>query len=317
MYRLLLKILVSVILLVLIFLNVESKDIFNKLSAISLWAVIGALVCLIIQSFLVSGRWRIILAKCCRDVPYLEVIKMHYMSLGISIFLPNLIAEPVLKPILTRKYNINLTSSLLSVVLDKLFVVSGLIVMTLFVIPIVFILYHPRYELMLVYTFMLICIFTVYILFTIIRNYNLWPKFKKYIWKYEIFSNITNLLILDGSLIIRCISITIISQVVSTTAFYILCSAMDAPISFQECLLLITPAQLITTLPIAFNGWGIREISIIYMLGIVNLPPDTALVLSIQYGLIGILLWSIGLLSWIFIRPELSFKTEIPQNAIK
>jgi hypothetical protein len=307
MYRLVLKILLSIILLTLIFWNIESKDLFAKISAISLSAVIGALFCLIVQSLLVSGRWRIILAKCSKKLPFLEVIKIHYMSLGASIFLPNMVAEPALKSILTKKYNVSVSSTLLSVVLDKLFVVSGLFVMTLFVMPIILKLYNPGNELILVYGLMVGSICFIYLSFLISRRYILGILYKKYVSRHGMLKNIVNYLLVDRALIISCILITIISQIASTTAFYILSLMMGTSLTYQECLLLITPAQFITTMPITFNGWGIREVSIIYMLSIVNIPTDTALVLSIQYGLIGLLLWSIGLISWALYTPKLSF----------
>ena len=316
MFRLSIKLLFSALLLMLIFWNIQSKDLLIKLSTISFWAVISALLCLIVQSFLVSIRWKSILTKCSRELPLVEVIKMHYISLGASLFLPNLIAEPALKSILTRKFNVTLNSSVLSVVLDKLFVVSGLIVMTLFVTPVILVLYNPSYEFKFAYLVVLLCLSVIYILMIIFRYVKPVSFIKNYFNQYELLTKIVNMLVIDFDLILRCIVITVLSQIASTTAFFILTLSMGTTLTYMDCLLLITPAQLITTLPVAFNGWGVREVSIIYMLNIVDFPTDSALVLSIQYGLIGMLLWSIGLLSWTFIRSEYSIKTDPSKNVI-
>ena len=40
----------------------------------------------------------------------------------------------------------------------------------------------------------------------------------------------------------------------------------------------------------------------IYFLGFANVPSETALALSVQFGIIGVLLWSIGLLFWLRLR---------------
>jgi len=59
---------------------------------------------------------------------------------------------------------------------------------------------------------------------------------------------------------------------------------------------------LATAIPIAFNGWGVRELAMIYVLGFVNISSEAALALSVQFGTIGLLLWSIGLFFWIPIK---------------
>ena len=310
MRRLIIKILLSAILLSLVILNIESRELIARLSRISFWSVMGAFLCLVIQSMLVSGRWRIILKTCSKEIPYLEVIKMHYISLGASLFLPNIVAEPALKSLLTKKFNISISASILSVILDKLFVVAGLFVMTIFVLPIILIMYKTTDELDAGYMFMLACIFVLYMLALLSRKTSIKEVLINRISNIEMLMNIHKYLITDRKLIIRCLIITMISQIVSTTAFYILSISMKTPLSYYDCLLLITPAQLITTIPIAFNGWGIREISIIYMLNMVDISPSTSLVLSIQYGLIGILLWSMGLLTWLFYNPKLTLKAD-------
>ena len=208
-------------------------------------------------------------------------------------------------------------SSFISVVLDKLYVISGLVVMTLFVAPIIYILYKPATEFITGYIVIICGLCAAYFSFLLSKYINKTAAFKNYLKQKEIFSGIVKYLLFDKVLISKCITITVASQIVSTTAFYILSLNADAHITYLQCLLLITPAQLITTIPVAFNGWGLREISIIYMLRLVDIAPDKSLVLSIQYGLIGVMLWSIGLLSWLFLRPNLTIKTDISQNVIE
>jgi hypothetical protein len=74
---------------------------------------------------------------------------------------------------------------------------------------------------------------------------------------------------------------------------------MEFNLTFWQCVLLMPPVMLATTLPVSFNGWGVRELAMIYVLKSANIPSGTALALSIQFGIIGILLWTIGLIFWI------------------
>lgn len=302
MLKIILKILFSISLLILVIWNIESKNVLENLRKISLWTIFISLTCLVVQSLLVSWRWKIILNSCCKEVPYKDVLRMHYISLGTSLFLPSVIAEPALKSILMKKYHVTISKSLLSVILDKLFVLAGLFIMTVFVMPVIMSRYQPSNEFIMSYLFFIVVLTTSYLLQKIKKKIKFEVLLGRYLTNYYFLTDVFRYLICDSKLISKCVLLTIIGQISSITAFYYLAIKLDVNISYSECLLLITPALLITTIPIAFNGWGVRELSIIYMLGIVNISSQTALVLSIQYGMIGLLLWSIGLLSWAIYR---------------
>ena len=227
--------------------------------------VIEALFFLIVQSLFVSIRWGTILERYGKNIPYLEIVKMHYISLGSSLFLPNIIAEPALKSVLMKKYHVDITTSLSSVFIDKLFVIIGLFIMSLFVMPIIMVLYNTTYSFQVAYLSFVFSLVLVYILLIAFKYKILNKIIESIAEKYKKFLVIFKYLIFDRTLVIKCIVITFLSQVSSITAFYILSSNMGLPLSYYDCLFLLPPAMLATTIPVAFNGWGIREISIIYM----------------------------------------------------
>ena len=141
MIKLFVKIIISLILLLILLNKIRLDDFLQNLLTLNPIVIAVALCFLIIQSLFVSSRWKIIITKIARPLPFSVIIKMHYMSLGSSLFLPNIFAEPALKSFLMQKYNVSVKKALLSVVLDKLFVITGLAVMTLTVMPIIFALY--------------------------------------------------------------------------------------------------------------------------------------------------------------------------------
>ena len=54
--------------------------------------------------------------------------------------------------------------------------------------------------------------------------------------------------------------------------------------NFLSYFLLVPLVFLISLIPVSFAGWGIREAGAIWLFGMVNMPKEDALILSIAYG---------------------------------
>ena len=50
------------------------------------------------------------------------------------------------------------------------------------------------------------------------------------------------------------------------------------------------PVTLFATLPISIGGWGVREAAMVTFFGLVGVPPSAAVIVSIQLGLLGVVL---------------------------
>jgi uncharacterized membrane protein YbhN (UPF0104 family) len=72
-----------------------------------------------------------------------------------------------------------------------------------------------------------------------------------------------------------------------TFAVYVLGRALDLDIGWLDCLALVPPVLLASTLPISIGGWGVREGAMIAAFALIGVPSDGALVLSVLTGLAG------------------------------
>jgi uncharacterized membrane protein YbhN (UPF0104 family) len=57
-----------------------------------------------------------------------------------------------------------------------------------------------------------------------------------------------------------------------------------------QCMILMQPITLFSTLPISIGGWGVREAAMVTIFGLVGVPPSAALIVSIQVGLLAVVL---------------------------
>lgn len=71
--------------------------------------------------------------------------------------------------------------------------------------------------------------------------------------------------------------------------FFIIARGLNAPISFTQCLFVVPVFTLLTSLPISYAGWGIRELSCVGLLKFFGFPTDVAIAISVMYGLIFLL----------------------------
>jgi uncharacterized membrane protein YbhN (UPF0104 family) len=67
---------------------------------------------------------------------------------------------------------------------------------------------------------------------------------------------------------------------------------------------------LLTSLPISFAGWGLREGAMIIALDVYGVPQETALALSLVYGVLHLVSGLPGLVLWLLekrrLKPDLS-----------
>lgn len=82
-------------------------------------------------------------------------------------------------------------------------------------------------------------------------------------------------------------------------AVFVLARGLNLDVGLVDCVVLFLPALLISALPISVAGWGVREGSMVYTFGLIGVPAADALVLSVLYGLVTLILALPGGLVWL------------------
>ena len=97
-------------------------------------------------------------------------------------------------------------------------------------------------------------------------------------------------------------ALSLLVHILSIFVVYVLARGLEIGISFLDCFFLVPPVILAMTLPISIAGWGVREGAMIVALGLIGVSQESALVLSILFGL-GITLAALpGGVIWLFSR---------------
>ncbi len=79
---------------------------------------------------------------------------------------------------------------------------------------------------------------------------------------------------------------------------YVLALGLELEVTWVDCIALFPPVLLVTTLPISIAGWGVREGAMVAAFSLVGVPVEGALVLSILFGLLIVLISLPGGVVW-------------------
>ena len=91
-------------------------------------------------------------------------------------------------------------------------------------------------------------------------------------------------------------------------AIYTLARSLDIGISLLDCMILMPPVILLSLLPVSIGGWGVRESVMVFVLGLIGIASEQALLLSVLLGLAGMAIslpgWILWMTSPLDIKPD-------------
>ena len=97
-------------------------------------------------------------------------------------------------------------------------------------------------------------------------------------------------------------ALSLLVHIINIFVVYVLARGLEIGISFLDCFFLVPPVILAMTLPISIAGWGVREGAMIVALGLIGVSQESALVLSILFGLSITIAALPGGVIWLFSR---------------
>jgi uncharacterized membrane protein YbhN (UPF0104 family) len=90
-------------------------------------------------------------------------------------------------------------------------------------------------------------------------------------------------------------------------------ASLGIKVSVIDCIVLMQPVALASNLPISVGGWGVRETAVVLLFGLVGVPSSAALVLSLQLGLLALLVVLPGGLLWLLLQFRNRRKSTAPR----
>ncbi|OFX09050.1 MAG: hypothetical protein A2516_12040 [Alphaproteobacteria bacterium RIFOXYD12_FULL_60_8] len=244
-----------------------------------------AIVLLIVQLVLGSERWRAALRGLGEYLSPGQAFRFQYISLFFNLALPGMVGGDALRVWKAHKTGLGFAPAFNSVVLERAATVLGLAVLVTAMEPF---LYARIGDHSLLYLFPLLTLGGVLGLGVLMVLDRLPPRFRagKIVGGLAHLAKDTRRVFLSPLHGGAVLGLAILGHMNVSLVAYLLALGLDMPVSVLDCLVLIPPVILAATLPLSISGWGLREGAMVAAFGMVGVPAESSVVLSVVFGLV-------------------------------
>jgi uncharacterized membrane protein YbhN (UPF0104 family) len=249
---------------------------------------------------IISGaeRWRAFLSALMRgQAPsMLNVQAVFYASTFFNCLPLGTVGGDVARVWLSRKFSLSVKQLVLSVLIDRIFAVGALIVLAAVTLP------KIAQPLAVTAWFGSVAILVsgaagFLLLQPIERILGRWRDLRLIYLVLRTAEELRHLTQRGGLL---GLSFALLSAVCGVLAAYCIARSLGIGVGPIALAAVISMVTLVAALPISFAGWGVREMSIVALLGLLGVDRESALLLSV--GLLGMLMSLPGGVVWLTMR---------------
>ncbi len=296
-----LKVLVSGGLIWLLLGSIDLQTAGDRILAANPLALLGAISVFVIQSVVIVWRWQAVMRAMNSGLPFLKTLAITYMGLFFNQALPSSVGGDAVRIYKAYKSGMDLNSAINGVMLDRVATMLGLVLLVIVAVPFFSNRLGPEETQWILPAVLLLAVGGVAGLVALMYLDNLPTRFSHYrvVHGLALLAADTRRVFLSPKYALSVLLISLIGHANVTFGIYLIAVALDIGISWVDCMVLMPPVLLMTTLPISIAGWGVREGAMVAMLALIGVPSEAALVLSILIGLAAVLTSLPGGLVWI------------------
>jgi len=278
---------VSIGLIILLLRLINISDMFSLLKNVNLYYFILLLVLISFDRIFMAYKWHLLLKIKDMSISVFSAIKTYYIGTFIGIFLPTTVGGDIVRVLKLRSEKRRGTDALSSVILERIlgFIASAILapIAALFLISFlklnVWRFLWIAGAFLFLFTILMLISFSEVIVQKIDKNERLsknllFSKFKKLYLSYAEYKNHKGLLSLF-------LALSILEQLAAVIGTYLACRALNLSIPFIYFLLIIPLVQLISRIPISFEGLGVNEGLLVYFFSLLGLSKTGAFTIGL------------------------------------
>jgi len=292
------KFIISALLIWLIAANFEIGSAAERLTEIEYIYLLGVFVVYVTLLVNNTVRWQIVLNAIHAHLPFAVVVKILYISMFFNQTLPSAIGGDAFRMFLAHKAGVDLKGAINGVMLERAATVAGLIGLVVATQP--FLLARIG-DNPVKYAFPALAVIAALGLIFLMLLDRLPERLQtlKLVRGLGHLAADTKKLFLSPRYALKAISLGVLGNILISLVAYLTAQALAIEVSVLDCLVLIPPVILITTLPISIAGWGVREGAMVAAFAFVGVTEGDAFVMSILFGLISVVFALPGGLLWL------------------
>jgi len=302
MCAILLKMGFSLILCAFIISKIDIEEVVRVISRLSIFSMLVATL-FITVSLLFSGfRWQVLLKSQGHVLSYRFLCRIIFIGFFFNQGLPSSIGGDIYRVSALGRQISSLTHAFMSVLLERLY---GLLVFSLAALAALF-MEFPRFGQSSLWQACLLTFVGISLALALLISLRFLPlRWRRRITttpRLYFLKNFMDALLqtdLRLSYVSQVFLWTFLSHSMIIAVFVWFGKVLALPFGWMEALTIVPITTIISSLPISFAGWGVREGIFVYALSYFAISAEAALSLSVLYGISQWLVAGIGLGLWL------------------
>jgi glycosyltransferase 2 family protein len=290
----------TIVTLYFVFRGIDHRIFARLLATQDRSLLVSAAFFILLQIGLSGERWRAILSAITRARPpsVLSVQAVFYSSIFFNCLPLGNVGGDVARVWLARKFELSIGQIVLSVLLDRMLTVGALIVLAVVTLP------NIAHRLAVTAWFGSAAILVLgaagfLLLRPVERMLGRWRDQRL---MHLLLRTAEELRYLAQGGGLRALVWALSSATCAALAAYCIARSLGMGVGLVAMIAVMSIVTFVAALPISAAGWGVREISVVALLGLLGIDREAALLLSVEFGTIATLMSLPGGVIWLTMR---------------
>ncbi len=279
----LLKLAVSVGLLALLLRTMDMGEVAAVLGRLPATAIAAGLVLMLIQIAVLGLRWWLVMAAIEAPIPFGKVLPVTFIGVFFNQVLPTSFGGEAVRMWQAHRLGVSGEVAVIGVLLERIGGLFGLVVVT--ALGVAYLgseIDNQAIRLGLLAT-LPVAVAAILALAALDRL----PARSR---RAPVLEKATRLardsrrVFFAPATALPLLLLSMLSHALAAAAIYAFAEGLQLGLPFLSCVALFSAVILVTAIPISFAGWGLREGAMVALFAFAGLGADTALALSLAFG---------------------------------
>ena len=292
-----LKLAVSVGLLAWLLRSMDTAALAGLLARLPLWSIVTALGLLIVQPAVLALRWWLVMIAIEAPIRFGSILPLTFMGVFFNQVLPTSFGGDAVRIWQARRLGIDLDAAVVGVLLERISGVFGLVLLTALGVWYLGAAIDDSAVRLGLLAALPLAVLGIAVLASLDRLPDNWrhlPVLKDLVR----LARDSRRTFLAPRTALPLLLLSVLSHVLAAGTIYGFAQGLQLGLPLSTCVALFSAVILVTTIPISFAGWGLREGAMVTLFAFAGVGADTALALSLAFGVVflaaslpGCILW--------------------------
>lgn len=281
--------------------NIDLSLAWTRMLGANPFDLIIAGIVMSVQVLISVFRWRSVMVAIDAVLPFWQALRIYLIGLFFNQVLPSSVGGDGVRIYKSFRSGLTLKSSVHGVMLERVATVLSLLILVTLAAP----FFQGHLEKaganwMLTFSIMMLAAGvggTIFLMFLdrLPHIFKTW----RIIRALSDLASDTRRTFLSPMHALQALGWGVMGHIATAVGVYFIAKSIDLNVSVLDCMVLMPPVMLVTTLPISIAGWGVREGAMVGAFALVGVQTNDALVLSILFGIMAIIFAIPGGIIWL------------------